>query len=169
MPDALENGEATPKKKKSPLKWILLIVLLLVLGGGGYFAYTKFFAGPKEQNATTEAEDQQAAQDEQAASGDSQVVSLAPFLVNLADPLGRRYLKLTLDVEVASEQAAEALSTNEPKVRDALIMLLSSKTFSELSSMESKIILKKEIVERLNLVLGGSKVQQVYFTEMVIQ
>lgn len=168
MPDAIEPGEATPKKK-SPLKWILLVVLLLVLGGGGYFAYTKFFAGPKEettQEGTTGDEQQQ---EGQAASGDSQVVSLEPFLVNLADPLGRRYLKLSLDVEVASKDSAEALKTNEPKVRDALIMLLSSKTFSELSSMESKILLKKEIVERLNLVLGGSKVQQVYFTEMVIQ
>ncbi|WP_235893976.1 flagellar basal body-associated FliL family protein [Oceanidesulfovibrio indonesiensis] len=168
MPDAIESGDATPKKK-SPLKWILLVVLLLVLGGGGYFAYTKFFAGPKDDAAQDGAADGQGQQERRSASGDSQVVSLDPFLVNLADPLGRRYLKLSLDVEVASKDVVSALRSNEPKVRDALIMLLSSKTFSELSSMESKILLKNEIVERLNLVLGDSRVQQVYFTEMVIQ
>ncbi|WP_328592833.1 flagellar basal body-associated protein FliL [Oceanidesulfovibrio marinus] len=167
MPDAIEGGEAPPKKKKSMLKWILLLVLLLVLGGGGYFAYTKFIAGKKDTSAQEENATQ--AQEQAAPSGDSQVVSLQPFLVNLADPLGRRYLKLTLDVEVNSKDATEQLTKNEPKVRDALIMLLSSKTFSDLSSMESKILLKKEIVERLNLVLGGPRVEQVYFTEMVIQ
>jgi flagellar FliL protein len=56
-----------------------------------------------------------------------------------------------------------------PKVRDAINLLLSSKTYADLATMESKILLKNEIVERLNQILGGSKVTRVYFTEIVIQ
>ena len=56
-----------------------------------------------------------------------------------------------------------------PKVKDALLLLLSSKTYDDLATLENKILLKKEIVERLTLVLGEQKVLRVYITEIVIQ
>ena len=97
------------------------------------------------------------------------LVSMPPFVVNLADPLGRRYLKLALDVEVKDKEAAQELTTKAAKARDSVILLLSSKTYQDLSSMEAKILLKKEIAERLNQSLGGARVQRVYITEMVVQ
>ncbi|MBI9111193.1 flagellar basal body-associated protein FliL [Maridesulfovibrio ferrireducens] len=165
---AEENGQEA-KKKGSMLKWIILVLLLAVLGGGGFFAYQKFFAGAPEDAAevskTEEAVDPNAAP----LPGDGFTVTLPTFVVNLADPLGRRYLKLGIDVEVISEEAVAELNKKEPMVKDTLILLLSSKTFQDLSSMENKILLKKEIVDRLNQIMGGAKVSQVYFTDMVIQ
>ncbi|WP_432738609.1 flagellar basal body-associated FliL family protein [Maridesulfovibrio sp. FT414] len=164
-----ESGEE-PKKKGGLLKWIILLILLGALGGGGFFAYQKFFAAPPEDAAEkTAAGEDSAAQDQGPLPGDGFNVTLPTFVVNLADPLGRRYLKLGVDVEVVSEEAVAELSKKEPMVKDTLILLLSSKTYQDLSSMESKILLKKEIVDRLNQILGGSKVLQVYFTDMVIQ
>jgi flagellar FliL protein len=165
-----ETREQEPKKKSGKLKWIILVVLLLVLGGGGYFAYTQFLQKPPDQAETgEEGAEEGAAAEEEMAEGESSMVTLPTFLVNLADPLGRRYLKLTVDVEVKNEAAAEELRENEAKVRDAIILLLSSKSYSDLSTLEGKILLKKEIVERLNLLLGSPKVKRVYFTEMVVQ
>lgn len=170
MPPELEEGQA-PKKKKGMLKWIILVVILLLLGVGGYFAYTMFFAGddtpPEGEQATEQAAGEAAG--EPVTPGNAQIVTLPSFLVNLADPLGRRYLKMTVDVEVVDSSAASTLQDQMPKIRDAVILLLSSKTYGDLSTLESKILLKKELVERLNLVLGGPKVLHVYFTEMVIQ
>lgn len=163
-----ESGEE-PKKKGGLLKWIILVVLLAALGGGGFFAYQKFFAAPPEDAAEAPQEDTAADPDQGPLPGEGFNVTLPTFVVNLADPLGRRYLKLGVDVEVVSEEAVAELSKKEPMVKDTLILLLSSKTFQDLSSMESKILLKKEIVDRLNQILGGSKVLQVYFTDMVIQ
>lgn len=159
------------KKKGGKLKWIIILVLLLaVLGGGGFFAYTKFMANPEDAGAEETADGSGGKKSEEAEdAGNGELVSLPTFLVNLADPLGRRYLKLSMDVEVRDPDAVETLGNSEPKVRDSLIMLLSSKTFADVSSMENKIFLKKEIVERLNQVLGGPKVARVYFTEMVVQ
>jgi len=48
-------------------------------------------------------------------------------------------------------------------------MLLSSKTSEELSTLEGKILLRKEIVDRLNQALGQATVARVYFTDFVIQ
>ncbi|MDY7001202.1 MAG: flagellar basal body-associated FliL family protein [Thermodesulfobacteriota bacterium] len=158
------------KKKSGKLKWIIILVLLLGLGGGGgYFAYTKFFSGKGDAtNATEEAGEEEGAE-EAGEEGETGMTSLPTFVVNLADPLGRRYLKLSMDVEVKGLETVEELTKAEPKIRDAVILLLSSKTFADLSTMENKLLLKNEIVERLNQVLGGSKVLRVYFTEMVVQ
>ncbi|MBU1042677.1 MAG: flagellar basal body-associated FliL family protein [Proteobacteria bacterium] len=104
-----------------------------------------------------------------AVEGGGELVSIPPFLVNLADPQGRRYLKLALDVEVKDKLAADELNKNMAKIKDSLLLLLSSKTYEDLASIENKILLKKEIVERMTLVLGEQKVMRVYITEIVIQ
>lgn len=174
MADEALEAQAAPKKKSGMIKWIILAVLLIVLGVGGWFAWDMFL---KEKLMGG---DPQAAAGEQAppegkpigtpiATGNEQLVSLPTFIVNLADPLGRRYLKITMDVEVVNDKAAREMTAKEAKIRDAVILLLSSKSYQDLSTMESKILLKKEVAERLNQALGGPQVLRVYITEMVVQ
>lgn len=169
--DTAGEGQAPKKGKK---KLILLLVLLLVVGGGGAAAWQmglvdQLLGGGGDQAA----EDGAAAEQEQAqaeeSTGAESLVTLPTFIVNLADPLGRRYLKLGMDVEVRNAESADELTAREAKVRDSVILLLSSKSYQDLATIESKILLKKEIAERLNQVLGGPKVQRVYITEMVVQ
>jgi len=192
MADAPEAPEG--KKKSSFLKYVILVVLLLLLGGGGYFAYLKFFAAkPPAAEATAEgqpaaeekkAEEQHPKAEEKKAEGGhgeakgghgegkgkeapSNLVALPAFVVNLADPNARRYLKIVLNVEVTGNP--ELLEANQAKIRDALLMLLSTKTSQDLSTLEGKILLRKEIVDRLNQAIGQAKVARVYFTDFVIQ
>lgn len=187
------EADAPEEKKKSGfIKYIILFVLLLALAGGGYFAYLKFFAAKPsvsaEATAETKAEDapkhegKDAPKEEKKAEGGhgeakgghggkdkapSNNVALPAFVVNLADPNARRYLKVVLDVEMTGNP--ELLEANMAKVRDSLLMLLSSKTSQELATLEGKIMLRKEIVDRLNQALGQAKVARVYFTDFVIQ
>lgn len=189
--EQLDSPDAPKKKKKGLLIWIILLLVLGGLGAGGYFyVYPKFFAKPKPpaegaEQAPADAGHAPAKAEEKASGGHGggekggekgkegagkpKPVALAPFVVNLSDPLGRRYLKLTIMVETTGAAANAELTDKEPQVRDQIIMLLSSKTFQELATMESKMALKADIVRRLNQIMGGSKVLQVYFTEMVIQ
>lgn len=165
--------EAVPveeeKKSGGRLKWIIMILtLVLLLGGGGFAAYW-FLMGPGAKPAEPSAEEQGAPRADAVQRLTPEIVTLAPFIVNLADPLGRRFLRLTLDVEVNGKEAAADLNRSESRVRDAIILLLSSKSFADLASMESKIILKNEIVDRLNQIIGAGRVSNVYFTEFVIQ
>ncbi|MDO9631951.1 MAG: flagellar basal body-associated FliL family protein [Humidesulfovibrio sp.] len=181
------DGEAPKKSKKKLIIIIGISVLLLaVLGAGGFFGY-KWWMGKKAASGGDNATEQKAdaghgekkaeggqgdKKDEKsggAAGEGGELVSIPPFLVNLADPQGRRYLKLALDIEVKDKAAADSLNKNMPKVKDALLLLLSSKTYDDLASLENKILLKKEIVERLTLVVGEQKVSRVYITEIVIQ
>lgn len=161
---AEEEQQEAPKKKKGLIKWIVLALLILGLAGGGYFAYVTFFASPDGEKAG-----ETAAPSPENIKGYKDLVTLSTFVVNLADPLGRRYLKLGMDVEVIDQRTVNDLKQNESRVRDAVILLLSSKTYNEIGTTEGQILLRKEIVERLNQVLGGPKVLRVYFTEMVVQ
>lgn len=174
MADEQLEAPKDEKKKGGKLKWIIIaVVILALLGGAGFFFKDKIMGmlggGDDQAQEQTETMGEQPEDQSTGEPGETELVSLPTFVVNLADPLGRRYLKLTMDVELVNIDAAEKLQRNESKVRDAIILLLSSKTFADLSSIESKLALKDEIVRRLNQIVGGSAVLRVYFTEMVVQ
>ena len=155
-----QTAEEQPKKG-GKLKWIIiLLVLVAFLGAGGFFAYQHFFASSKEGAADANATN---------ATTPGQLVKLDTLVVNLADPLGRRYLKVTMEVEIVNAQAVAELEAVMPKVKDALLLLFSSKTFADVATMDKKLELKLQVVERLNQILGKSKVRDVYFTEFVVQ
>lgn len=154
------------KKKGGLLKWIIIAVVLIALGVGGWFGYQMFFAAPSDETA---AEEPSGDAGKPAETLEGQLVPLPTFLVNLADPLGRRYLKLGVEVEVRDDDAQAALAKYEAKVKDTLLLLLSSKTYDGLSTMQAKVELKQEIADRLNQIIGNGGVLRVYITEMVIQ
>jgi flagellar FliL protein len=164
------DKEEKKKGGKSKLKLIIIVLVALGILGGGGFAAWKFFLQPK---AAEEAHGNETAPGTpavpEAVDAGGQLVTLDSFVVNLSDPMGRRYLKATLDVEVADAAAAAALTAAMPKIKDTLLLLLSSKTFADISSMDKKIELKNDIVDRLNLIIGKNKVRNVYFTEFVVQ
>ncbi len=155
-------------KKKSKAKWIILIIILLLGAGGGAAWY---FFGDKllgNEEAEPDAEQQQVVQSK-GPDLSGPVVALPVFRVNLADPLGKRFIKLVVEVQLNSKDAAAQLDAQKAAVQDSIIMLLSSKSFADISTVESKILLKGEIAQRLNQILGGPKVTQVFFTDIVIQ
>ena len=163
----MADDDSKPKKKGGKLKWFLLLLLILLIGGAGAWYY--FLSDlPGSRNASG------------GAAATSETVKTLPvqnlrtavldtFLVNLADPLGKRYIKVTFEVEIASPEVADELTMQKAKIRDSIIMLLSSKTYSDLAPAESKLALKTEVTSRLNQILGGSKITRVFLTDMVIQ
>lgn len=93
---------------------------------------------------------------------------LDPFIVNLFDERGVRYLKVRLDIELW-DATEEEIAKKTPKIRDSLIVLLSSKKYEEIGSLEGKARLREEILFRLNRILGEGKAKEVYFTDFVVQ
>ncbi len=153
---------AAPPPKKGKLKKILILTLVTVLLGlGGGLAYLIFSDDPAPVGSPGQAAS--------APHGERAVMSLDPFLVNLADRETRRYLKLKVDLEVSQEKSVKELEKSLSSIRDALILLLSSKAFTEISTVEGKGHLKQEILQKLAAIPGGRKVTNIYFTEFVAQ
>jgi flagellar motor switch protein FliM len=82
------------------------------------------------------------------------------FVVNLSDPWPQ-IPETSLDLELADSAAAAEL-TGHAKVKDTLLLLLSSKSFEEICSMDRKIELRP-VVERLNLIIGKGKVRKLFY------
>jgi flagellar FliL protein len=97
------------------------------------------------------------------------LVALDPFLVNLADPSGKRYLRTVFEIETNSSAAAEEVKTKTSQVRDGILMVLSAKSFDDIRTVNGKGTLRDEIVGELNKRLTNGKAQNVYFKEFVVQ
>lgn len=157
------EGEAKPEKKGSPLKLIIIIaVVLLLLGGGGAAAYFLLVKG-KSQSAEKKPDAQHA----------QMVVfwPMEPFIVNLMDNEGERYLKVVMQLELSDQTMVEEMKKMNPKLRDNILELLSAKTYKDMMDPLGKQRLRDEIVMRMNMTVNSSKgkVNKVYFTEFVIQ
>jgi flagellar protein FliL len=149
-----------PKSKRSIIKILIMGFLGLLFIGGGLVAYVL---------VTDEPPVGQEAQAGQVPLDHRVTMALDPFLVNLADRESRRYLKLKVELEVDSEGSQEELKKFLPHIRDGLILLLSSKTYLDLATVEGKQQLKEEIKKRVSALPGGKKVSNVFFTEFVAQ
>jgi flagellar FliL protein len=92
-----------------------------------------------------------------------------PFIVNLADNQGERYLKVVMQLEVSDPMVSAQLEQLKPKLRDNVMDLLTAKSYAELMDSGGKQRLRDEIVLRLNSFLTKGGIVKVYFTEFVIQ
>lgn len=177
-------------KKRSKLKIIIIFIILLLLILGGLATY--WWLNLHVPEATVKADNSQPAVEQTAPPAQTQdkkftenvndlreqvmtpqktllnIVTIPTVTINLADTDSIRYLKVGFDIEVSTEDAAKALEEQKARIRDSIIILLSSKTYAELSSTEGKLKVKNEISSRLNQILGVPRVVQIYFNEFVI-
>lgn len=151
-----EEVTKPPKKKAGLLKWIILAVLVLVLGAGGYVGWSHFAQSSKPSHTTPKITKEI-------------VYELDTFLVNLSDPGGRRYLKVNIKLRLDNQKVVKELNDRKDQLRDRILMLLSSKRFDDIATLAGKMALKQEIMSRLNSILKEGRVEQVYFTEFLVQ
>ena len=63
---------------------------------------------------------------------------LEPFIVNLAKSGGNRFLKVTVSLEMSSPEVRLGLKKNIQKVTDSILLLLSTKTFKDVYSVQAQ-------------------------------
>jgi len=158
-----EEKQEQPKKKSKMKLLILILAVVIILGGGGFFAYSKFFKKTEGEGEATHKPEQEKK------SAHVVIHKLDTFLVNLADPGGKRYLKLTMELELDSPKTVEEITKETPRIRDVILTVLSSKEFEEISTLPGKTALKKELMTKLNASLKTGKVTNIYFTEFLVQ
>lgn len=164
--DKKEEGQA-PKKGKGLIIAIMAVVLI-GLGVGGYlFMNGKSSDGGQDGHGG--AHGAAPSHGEAPAGAKANIFALEPFIVNLQDNSGTRYLKLTVNLELPPGSSLDELTTQSTQIRDSLIILLSSKSYSDIGTVEGKYQMRDEIIARVNQYLANTKVKTAYFTEFVIQ
>ena len=152
-----EAAEAPPKKTNTKLI-IIVAAALIVLIAGGFVGYT-LLSGKGGEEETHEKH----------LKADTTIFALSPFVLNLSDH--GRYLKVTIQFEIADESQQEIVKAKTPQLRDTIITLVSSKSLNSISSPEGKFQLKDEVLFRANQIMGMENdiFKNLYFTEFVMQ
>ena len=99
------------------------------------------------------------------------VMPLDEFLVNLADPGGDHFLKITVNLGLSKEKGktAEGLKEQTAEIRDAVLTTLGNKNRDDITPVKGREKLKTDIKKAVNSALGEDDVQDVYFTNFVTQ
>ncbi|MDR2401387.1 MAG: flagellar basal body-associated FliL family protein [Deferribacteraceae bacterium] len=167
MAEEESKAEQPVKKGKGGLMIVAVLVLLL-LAGGGAALYFLVLHKPSVEESLVAPELPATAAKPQAEPGP--IMPYTAFLVNLADAGGKRYLRFSLSLELSKHKNfQQEVEQKDAKIKDIIISIISSKTFEEISTPQGKIALKQEILRRLNTIMSGGKVEDVFFTEFVVQ
>ena len=121
--------------------------------GGGHGA-----AAPKEGGGK-----------EGAAGAAANIFPLEPFIVNIYDGQELRYLKVKVEMEMAGPGVKAVLDGRLAPIRDAILVLLSSKTMQDIQDIQGKNQLKEEILAAVNKHIPPGQISKIYFTDFVVQ
>ena len=165
-----DNDQVETTPRGSLMNVLLVGVLLLVAGFGGYFAKELITGNSATMTpASSKPKGQSVATSRPAPPAVGVMVPLEPFMVNLARSKGSRILKVTVTLELNNPAVQPEVDDNRQKIMDSILVLLSSKTFEDVYSIQGKFKLKDEITTRVNRFLAMGHIKEVYFSEFLIQ
>lgn len=153
------KGDAPAAPKKNMLVIALAGAVIAAAGGGAAWFFTQSKADAPAAQASAEP---------------AMFVPLDAFVVNLQPEEGNdAYLQIGVTLQVPNLEAEELLKQNMPKVRSRVLMLLSGKHKSEITTVEGKRQLANEIIAALKepFVPKGKPqdVSEVLFTTFIVQ
>ncbi len=164
---------------------ISMVIMYILLDNSFEKKLKKFFPDQEQEELTEEDEVKQ----------EGILLDLGEFILNLVDSNQRRYLKVSVAIELSKTEEETALLDQpakaqghgaapvdnnaliiaemeryKPAIRDAVISILSNKTSDELSTPTGKEIAKEEILETINGIFDGQReVLRVSFGQFIIQ
>ena len=156
---AAAPADAPAKGNKKKLIIIIAAVLVLVLGGGGA-AFMLLKKKPAEgeegaddghgkPKATAKADAHEAApaaRPKRDSKHPPVFVSLDNFTVNLADKENERFAQIGVTLEIEDNKTGDEIKTYMPAIRNNILMVLSTKTATQMNSREGKEKLARSIL-----------------------
>jgi flagellar protein FliL len=157
-------AEAAPKGKSKKTLIIVILLAVVLLAGGGVGAWFAFMPhGKKKDVAKSEPQ------------APALYVALdPPFVVNFEADQQVRFLQVTAQLMSRDPATIELLKTNDPVVRNDLLMLFGGQKYAVVSTREGKEALRTQTLAAVRKIVAGAggkaeKVEAVYFTSFVMQ
>ncbi len=179
-PQAQEKGKEKSEKTNSWLPLILVILFVPVIT----MALTEFVViprlraslgptGPTEAKSSANAhgkgghgKSHGGSKDE---GGSTTEVVFSDLIANLSGTMGTRYMKVSFHVAGEDSALAETIDASRPRVQDAIITTLSNKTIQELEATGGRNALRVSLISAINQALDEDLVEELYFTEFIVQ
>lgn len=160
-----DDGDKEEKKGSKKMLFIILGAVLL-LGGGGAAAYFMGFLGGSETS-----EESHSKKDGQTEDGiQAAFLKIPDMIVNLSSADGQpRYLRLSVQLELKSEEEKTSVEAVMPRVVDQFQTYLRELRVRDLRGSAGIYRLQMELLSRVNAAAYPIEVQDVLFQEILIQ
>lgn len=156
-----DEQDIVPAPAKTSKLVLILLGLNLVASGFGVFKLLTLPA-PAAEASKEEAVDPE--------NHVGPIHAFEPFVVNLNDIEDPRFLKVRIDVELASEEVVAKLDESVTRVaRDRVMRYLSNLKLTDVMGEEAKTTIATAIGERLGTAVGDDAIKRVLFAEFVVQ
>jgi flagellar FliL protein len=165
-PKAAAPAAAQPQKKP---KLLLIIIAAVVVIGGGFGAWLALMPKPAAES------DGKSAKTHAAPKAAPIYYKFDPaFVVNFGQEGSTRYLQVAVEAMSRDAAVIEEIKTNEPAIRNDLVLLYSAQQYDTLVSPAGKEQLRADTLAAIRKVVAaegasGEAVEGVYFTSFVIQ
>lgn len=177
--DEEEAVEPAKNNKRGLIKWLLIglgIVLLVgVSVGTSIFVMKSIMSAPAEKVADKSNDTK--AKTEKTKHKEPKVAIYykfdPPFVVNIQGQSGSRFLQLTLEAMTYDQAVTTDIDQYMPVIRNNILLLLSSLTYEQVSTLDGKQELRQDILKEIQKVMkdkiGKAGVEEVYLTSIVMQ
>ncbi len=161
-------AKASTSSGGKPIILIALVVInMLVVLGVGFMVWKSRQTPPTTIEQVVDGEKKTEEHEKATPEEIGKVIPLETFIVNLAGAKGRKVLKVNMELEVKGAEIVSEIDNRKAQIRDFIIIILSSKTYDEVSTKEGKDALRTEIKDNINTFLSKGKISNVYFTELI--
>ena len=180
--EAAAPAAAAGKSKALP---ILLVINTLLLTGVLIFVMKRpaAHAAPEGGKAAAEGGGEHGGgehgggEDKEKASGGGHgdegamgpTVRFENFTVQLKSLDVDRYAHMAIEIEVADDAAKGMLEKKVPPIRDAILSYLSDRTPDELRGSDGLKEIKESMIKKLDELIPGHRIRNVYITDFIIQ
>jgi flagellar FliL protein len=158
-----EEGRAAPPEDGIPgkagrsgtRKYVMAAILLLcmVIGiGGGLFLWKRYFSAPVSI----------------APAAQGYAYDLKPFFVPLSKSGSKKFLRVTITLELPGRNSSQQIATNIEEVRSSILKLLLNASAHNDENTQWKDLLAAEIASAVNLLAAGKIVKGVVFKDLLV-
>lgn len=159
------KGNELEKEKGGSSKLVLIIVTAIVIfaliSGAVFVGYTVATKNSGKDNSDTS---------ESNVVEKEATLDLKEFLVSLSDEGKAKYVKanIFLGSDEKNKKLQKELTSKVPQIRDCVNNFLRTKKSTDFT-IEGEVILKEEIIVKVNELLKNGKITNVYFTDLIVQ
>ncbi len=163
-------AEAAPAPQGGGIKSWLPLILAVVLMPALAFGMTKFVIVPELQSSLgIKPASGSGGKSKSGADAKKVSVQLNKLLVNIAGTMGQRYLLVSVTVVGSSDDFKTKMTDNDAQLRDMAMGALATKTLADIEKPGSRNLIRTELINGFNNILGDNSVQEIYITEFGIQ
>lgn len=190
---AAEDAKSDDKKGSKPKGMLIpiiasAVVSALLAGGVAFFVSSRSKApapvaegeaaaegegGDKAEEKTSEKGEHKGGKDGKGKATATYLSLAPPFIINLGDADSTHFLQIEMEALVKNDSVGETVKEHMPRLRNAVLMLLSQQKIADVLTREGKEALQKQVLEDLQKILteqtGKPCIEAIYFTSFVVQ